>query len=303
MPTMRDIKHRITSVESTQQITRAMKMVAGARLRRAQQRLAAVRPYAHEIAFLLRRLLPELDYRDLPLLAPPNPEAAAAVVLFTADRGLCGSFNSNLFRAALLRIETLKREGRGILLVTVGKRGARFFERTYRRRKDKGVVHEDWPGLYDTSSMAGFVRLAERLEGEVAEGRLSSASIIFSLFHSVVRQRPVERTLIPVQEDVLEDAREGGETQEEWLPLVEPDPVTTVREAMKRFLAAGLYRALVENWTSEMGARMTAMDAATNNAEELIGSLTLDYNKARQAAITKEIVDITGGAEALKQVE
>ena len=302
MPTLRDIRRRIASVRNTQQITRAMKMVAGAKLRRAQQLLAAVRPYAHDITALVRCLLAELDYRDLPLIQPPDPAAPQALILFTADRGLCGSFNTNLLRAARSRLAELKAQGRRVFLVTVGRKGARFFQRLYRRRREEAVEHEDWPGLYETACMSGFLRLAGRLEKDVAEGRLSSVRVLFSLFHSVVKQEPTERVLVPIGEEELTAAGTAEEHGEETpQPLLEPDAATVAREVFRRYLAVGLYRALVENWASEMGARMTAMDAATNNAEELIETLTLDYNKARQAAITREIVDITGGAEALKE--
>lgn len=301
MPTLREIKRRIASVRSTQQITRAMKMVAAGRLRRAQQRLFVVRPYAYETAALARRLMRELDHHDLPLLLPPAPDAPVTLVLYTADRGLCGAFNTNLLRAARRSIASLTEAGRQVLLVTVGRKGARFFRALYARQPAAGVRHEDWPGLYETASMNGFVRLSGRIEADVAEGRTSEARVLFSLFHSPLRQTPTERVLVPVKEEGFLAALDGEDKEQAWEPLVEPDAVTATRQALLRFLAIGLYRGLIENWTSEMAARMTAMDAATRNADQFIESLTLEFNKARQAAITREIVDITAGAEALRQ--
>ena len=301
MPTMRDIKRRIASVKSTQQITRAMKMVAAARLRRAQERLLAVRPYSHDLAAMAMSVLRLLEFPDLPLIVPPAKDAPLALVLFTGDRGLCGAFNNNLLRAARGRLEELVAEGRKVRLITVGRKGARFFSAHYGRHPDAAVELEDWPGLYESASMAGFLRLAARLEEDIAAGRLSGVRVIFSLFHSVVKQVPVERQLVPIEEEGFRAAMNGEKRELPAEPLVEPDAASAARALFVRFLAVGLYRALMENWTSEMGARMTAMDAATNNADELIETLTLEFNKARQAAITREIVDITGGAEALKQ--
>lgn len=299
MPSVREIKHRIGSVKNTQQITRAMKMVAGAKLRRAQERLSAIRPYAHEVADVTVSLVRELDYASLPLLVPPEPDAPSALVLYTADRGLCGAFNANLLRTARSRLEELRNEGRGVRLITIGRKGSSFFSALFNRRPPGNVEHLVIDGLYETAGMAGFMRLAARLEKDIAEGRLSRIEVIFSLFHSVIRQTPTTKILVPVSEkSILE--REDKEPAP-WTPIVEPDVHAAVEEAMRRFLAIGFYKALIENWTSEMGARMTAMDAATNNADELITSLTLEFNKARQSEITEQIVDIAGGAEALRQ--
>ncbi|MBN1809432.1 MAG: ATP synthase F1 subunit gamma [Planctomycetes bacterium] len=301
MPTMRDIKRRIHSVDNIKQITRAMKMVAGARLRRAQEQLIAMRPYAREIASLAFHVLADSDPIDIPLMSPPNPDAPPTVVLFTSDRGLCGSFNGNLIRAGLRHIEKLSSGGRRISLVPVGYKGRAFFSRRKARKHFENVDILEWPDLNVHSTVGRFTSVASAVETSIAEGASSGLVVIYALFHTVITQEIVTHNLVPLQPDTVRPLMDDKAPHEAWDPEHRPSPLDLSHAVFGRFLATQLYRAFVENWTSEMGARMTAMDAATNNAEDLTSSLTLEYNKARQAAITREIVDITGGAEALRQ--
>jgi len=283
------------------QITRAMKMVAGARLRRAQERLMTMRPYAQEMASLAFHLLEYVDSVEIPLLSPPNPDAPSAVILFTSDRGLCGAFNSNLVRKTVRYLAGVSSQGKKIKLFVVGRKGFSFMRRYIARNKLANVELSTIPELESSSAFSRFTRVAASLEDSVREGQTSSVTVIYALFHTVVKQDVVIRSLVPLDKEQIHPLMKETPAQQEWDAEREPADTILNKAVFSRFLATQLYRAFIENWTSEMGARMTAMDSATRNAEQLTDTLTLDYNKARQAAITAQIVDITGGAEALRQ--
>jgi len=302
MASIRDIKRRIRGVENIQQITRAMKMVAGARLKRAQDRLVAMRPYARHTAALAHHVMRYADTHTIPLLSPPATDAPPSIVLFSSDRGLCGAFNGNLIRACTKVLGETARTGREASLSVVGHKGYAFFRRRIARKRIEKVKLQAWSEVSALSSPGAFSRIAGNIEREIAAGKSSGLVVIYALFRSVMKQEVVVRKLVPLEADEIRPLLDNVEPDEEWHPETEPEEQELVRAVFTRFLAAQLYRAAVENWTSELGARMTAMDAATRNAEELTDRLTLDYNKARQAAITREIVDITGGAEALRQL-
>ena len=299
MPSMRDIKRRIKSVQNIQQITRAMKMVAGARLRRAQERLNSMRPFARKIAHLCYEVLEDPDSVEVPALKPANSEAPPTVVLFTGERGLCGAFNSSLIKAGMHYLEKLGLD-KPTSLVTIGHKGKSFFHRMKARNRLGDVELVEWPEIDTAASLSRFEEISGRVENDMAEGSSSGLVVIYSLFHTVVNQEVVRHSLLPLDREAMKPLIDMEDPATHDYEM-EPDQNKVVRAIVRRFLATQLYRAFIENWTSEMGARMTAMDAATNNAEELTGELTLEYNKARQAAITAEIVDIAGGAEALRQ--
>jgi F-type H+-transporting ATPase subunit gamma len=320
MPTLSDIKRRIGSVQSTEQITRAMKMIAAARLRRAQDRMLAMRPYVRELERLIARLLPELTGDEHTLLERRGPVRRVGLLLFTPDRGLCGGLPGNLLRRAEALIAEHAGAGRGVSVFVYGKKGRRAMS----RRPDVEVAFTD-----EGESETPGAGLAEKIAGAAAaafeEGRIDEAHAVFAEFRSAAAQRVVDRQVIPVEREGLvhdrprpraaaarssdEEPVENGvesetrdaETRHPYAGAeLEPDLAGLAEAAIRRHLGAVVYHALLESAASELGARLTAMDAATRNAGDLISRLTLEYNKARQAAITKEILDIVGGVEALR---
>jgi len=287
MPNLRAIRKRIASVRSTQQITKAMKMVSAAKLRRAQEAIAAARPYArrmHElVAALARRAGPEAH----PLLA--RREARRLVLLVvTSDRGLCGSFNANLLRAAYRYCLDNRQRYEEIRIYAVGRKGRDFF------RRRLGGVHREYVNILGALSYDHARRIAADLVEGFLAGEHDEVVAAFNEFRSAIAQRPVFETLFPV---ALEGAEEGGA---EIDYLYEPSRGEILAALLPRYVETQVFRILLESVAGEHGARMTAMDSATNNAVEMIARLTLQMNRARQAAITKELMEIIGGAEALK---
>jgi F-type H+-transporting ATPase subunit gamma len=288
MATLQDIRRRIRSVQSTQKITRAMKLVAAAKLRRAQERVLEARPYAAKMATLVQTLTQGLGEDKHPLLARHEGPRKLYVVI-AADKGLAGAFNSNIVRrsAELLRATA---DGAGSL-VAVGRKVRDF----YRRRPWK--VRADRVGFLDRLTFAQAGELAGELMRAYLEEEVDEVWLVFNEFRSVALQRVVVRRLLPIEPPLA-----GGEAGEgpgvEY--LYEPDPTTILDALLPRHVEIQVYQALLETAAGEQGARMTAMEAATQNAQEIIGLLTIQYNKARQEKITKELLDIVGGAEALR---
>ncbi len=295
MPSLKDLRNRIASVRSTQKITLAMKMVAASKLRRAQEQAEAARPYAERMERMLASLAASLgDNEAAPrLLVGTGAEASHLIVVATAERGLCGGFNSSIARAARLRIRGLVTEGRTVKVLCVGRKG-----RDMLRREFGGLMVDevDLSGVRRLS-FGDAVPIAERIIALYDEGAFDVCTIFFDTFVTVMTQVVTERQLIPAAIALDPDASAGDETGA--IPEFEPDEAEILAALVPRNLAVQIYRALLENAASEQGARMTAMDSATRNAGDMINRLTLSYNRTRQAVITSELIEIISGAEAL----
>ncbi len=291
MPSLRDIRSRITSVRSTRQITRAMKMVSAAKLRRAQDAILRARPYAQLLDQMLARVAARAGREEdapHPLLAARPEPRAAEVVVITSDRGLAGGFNSNVVRRTQRFLIENGERMEAIGIATIGRKGRDAFRaRRVEVRKDFTGVHGDL--RYER---------AEEIAGEYTErfrsGELDAVYLCYNEFKSAISQKPVVVQLLPV--DTSSEAAADGGVDFEYEPARE----TLLGELLPRHVAMQVWRALLESAASEHGARMSAMESATKNAEEMIGSLTLQYNRARQAYVTKELLEIVSGAEALK---
>lgn len=287
MATLRDIRRRIRSVESTQKITRAMKLVAAAKLRRAQERILSARPYAMKMAELLSSLVSRAEGEAHPLLVR-RPAARKRLVIITADKGLCGAFNSNILRGSLA---FLREQGEtNLTLVVVGKKARDF----YRRRSWE--VKSEMLGFFDRLAYSHAQELAGGLMQEYLGGEVDEVHLMYNEFRSVTVQRVKREQLLPIEPAAAEERAAGGGDY-----IYEPSPEAILAALLPRHVTTQVYRALMESVAGEYGARMTAMEAATQNAKEMIGVLTIQYNKARQERITKELLDIVGGAEALRQ--
>ena len=288
MATLQDIRRRIRSVQSTQKITRAMKLVAAAKLRRAQERILEARPYAFKMAELVGTLVRGLGEDKHPLLVRREGPRKLYVVV-TADKGLCGAFNSNVIRRGL---ELLRGSAEGTAsLLTVGRKARDFFRR------------RPWPlrgerlGFLDRLTFADVRELAAELTQAYLGDEVDEVWLVFNEFRSVASQRVTAERLLPI-EPPGGAAPGGAGAAADY--IYEPDPVTILAALLPRHVEVQIYRALLETNAGEHGARMTAMEAASKNAQEMIGLLTIQYNKARQERITKELLDIVGGAEALR---
>ncbi len=287
MPSLLDLRRRIRAVKSTQQITKAMKMIAASRLRRAQERVVAARPFAQRMLAVLNGLVARVDQDAHPLLRMPDDEGGRTLlVVITADRGLCGSFNSNVIKAAGQFIE---REGRGreIALGLIGRRGRDFF-----RRRGFDVRYEQ-VGNFQKMTFADAVEIGDAAIDEFTSGRVSSVYLVYNEFKSVISQRIVVERLLPIP-------RLAGEADSTPSVdyLYEPEPAEIFKDLLPRHVQVQVYRALLESNAAFYAAQMTAMDAATRNSAEMIENLTLYMNKVRQAAITREIIEVVSGASA-----
>jgi len=303
MATLRDIQRRIRSVQSTQKITRAMKLVAAAKLRRAQERIIAARPYASKMAELLGNLVGGRDGAAHALLEQ-REGPRRQIVIITADKGLAGAFNSNILRRSLELIR--ESSAADLTLVVVGRKARDF----YRRRPYR--VKRDMIGFWDRLAYAHACQLADFFMEQYLADEVDEVWLLYNEFRSVAVQRPVRMQLLPIPraEDhaaesvaVRGEPRSGGEPSPSTTVdyIYEPGPAEILGELLPRHVRMQVYRALMESVAGEYGARMTAMEAATANAKEMIEVLTIQYNKARQEKITKELLDIVGGAEALRQ--
>ena len=292
MPSLKDLKIRINSVKSTQKITSAMKMVAAAKLRRAQERAEAARPYAERMERMLGSLAGSMAGREgaPPLLAGNGRDHVHLIVVMTSDRGLCGGFNSSIVRAARRKIQDLRQQGNEVKIFAVGRKG-----RDQLRRDLGGLIigHLEDVGK-PRLSFAVAARLGERLATSFAAGEFDVCHIVYNKFKSAMTQIVTFQQLIPF---ALPAA--GTAPVSDVVYDYEPDETEILESLLPRNIGVQLYRALLENAASEEGARMTAMDSATRNAGEMINKLTIFYNRSRQAYITKELIEIISGAEAL----
>ena len=287
MATLRDIRRRIRSVQSTQKITRAMKLVAAAKLRRAQDRIIAARPYALKMGELMASLVARAETDRHPLLAPRALKRRRLVII-TADKGLCGAFNSNILRASL---QFLRETTQGdVTLVVVGKKARDF----YRRRP--WTVKSEMLGFFDRLAYAHAQELAGQLMADYLADETDEVHLMYNEFRSVAVQRVKREQLLPIERGTHTAEGTGATTDY----IYEPSPDAILAALLPRHVTTQVYRALMESVAGEHGARMTAMESATKNAKEMIDVLTIQYNKARQERITKELLDIVGGAEALR---
>lgn len=293
MATLRDIKRKIQAVKKTQQITRAMNMVAAAKLRGAQLQMEQFRPYARKFGEVLQSLAGRTD-PDLHLLLQRRDEVKRVeLIAMSSDRGLCGSFNTNLLSAGERFIREKESQGCEVALIAVGRKARDYFRR---RKVNIRSSHTDM--------RAASFDIASRISQEVIDSFQSEecdeVHVIYSQFINIATQKPVTLRLLPLQEPQVQEPEDGDETRGiEY--LYEPSPEVLMEAILPHYIRTQTFQALLENTTSEHAARMAAMDNATNNCKEMIDNLTLVYNKARQAAITKELMDIVGGAEALKK--
>ncbi|MEM8806409.1 MAG: F0F1 ATP synthase subunit gamma [Cyanobacteria bacterium P01_G01_bin.38] len=314
MPNLKAIRDRIKTVKNTRKITEAMRLVAAAKVRRAQEQVTATRPFADQLAKVFYGLQTRLKFEDvtLPLLQQRDVENVALLVI-SADRGLCGGYNANVIRRAEDRAKELTTEGVGYKYVLVGRKATQYFE-----RRDQ-PIDAKYTGLEQIPIASEAAKIADEILSLFLSESVDRVEIVYTKFISLVSSRPVVQTLLPFDRQGLEAQddeifrlttrggqfqveREKVETQVSALPqdmIFEQDPVQILDALLPLYLNNQILRALQESAASELAARMTAMNNASDNAKELSKSLTLVYNKARQAAITQEILEVVGGAEAL----
>jgi len=289
MATLRDIKRRIKGVKNTQQITKAMKMVAAAKLRRAQEGIINARPYARKIYTMLSHLITE-DAATTNQYLVPRTIKNIVVVVITADRGLCGAFNTNIIRESARYIEKLKNESINSLVFCTGRKGYEFFSRRNYNLAGQSV------GIFNSLKYDSALSTSKQLIQMYLEGKVDKVVIIYNEFKSVIQQKIVTEQFLPIP--VKENNSEEKKIKPNY--IFEPDQESIFNYLLPKHLKAQMWRIFLESNAAELGARMTAMDNATTNARELIRTLQLTYNKERQAAITKEILEIVSGANALK---
>ena len=314
MPNLKAIRDRISSVKNTKKITEAMRLVAAAKVRRAQEQVTATRPFADRLAQVLYGLQARLKFEEanLPLLKQREVRKVALLVV-TGDRGLCGAYNANVIRRAEERSKELKASGTDYTFVLVGRKATQYFQ-----RRDQ-PIDATYGGLEQIPTAAEAAKIADELLSLFLSETVDRVELVYTRFLSLVSSRPVVQTLLPLDPQGLEVADDeifrlttrGGQFQVERERIERPtatmaadmifeqDPIQILDALLPLYLNNQLLRALQESAASELAARMTAMNSASDNAKELIGTLTLSYNKARQAAITQEILEVVGGAEAL----
>jgi F-type H+-transporting ATPase subunit gamma len=295
----RDVKNRIASVKNIQKITRAMEMVAAARLRRAEQRIAALRPYAGAIRRMTREAAQAAgNVPALPLLNEHDSEQRVALLLVTADRGLAGAFNSQIIRAGVRTAADYTAEGRQIVYYATGRRGVSSL--TFRGTEPE----QGFTGFTERPTYANAREIASALTAAYVDGKVDRVEILYNGYISPISQEVRRETLLPLQQaTILEADPQDAEAEQDGakraLVEYEPDPEEILRRLVPDYVEISIYRALLESTASELGARMTAMRSASDNAGDIIDDLTLEMNRARQAEITQEIMEVVGGAEAL----
>lgn len=289
MATLRDIKNKIAAVRKTRQITRAMNMVAAARLRSTQGKMENFEPYARKFAEVLGNLAGRIDRDVHPLLMRKEKVSRVELLHFTADRGLCGSFNMNLILKGEKWLREQKEAGVDCSVTVVGKKGRDYF------RKTDATITQVYTNIYASVDIAFVNKMTSGFITKFLADEVDEVYMIFSRFVSMARQEPAVVKLLPIEPPRVE---EGGESTAEY--LYEPSADALLIDLLPKHLSVQILNAFLQQETSEHAARMAAMDNATKNCSELIDHLTLVFNKARQAAITAELMDIVGGAEALR---
>lgn len=284
MANLREIKTRIESVKSTKQITNAMKMVAASKLRKAQDNIINARPYADHINDMLRTLKNKNISSDHPLLAEITGKGKTAYIVVTSDRGLCGSFNTHIIKEAIVNLK----ENPDADLICIGKKGYDYF------KKHSTNVTEHYINLFNEMNFGVSADVAEKILSLFLDENYDQINIIYNEFKSAIQQDIVVKQLLPI---IPVESEESSKLDF----IYEPDEDTIIYELGRKYIHVDIWRIMLESSAAEQGARMTAMDSATENAIELISKLTLNYNRARQAAITTEIIEISSGAEAIQQ--
>ena len=302
MPSLIDIRRRVKAVKSTQQITKAMKMVSSSKLRRAQERIVKSRPYAKEMLRVFNNLATRTENTAHPLLNDDPLSGRTLLIVITADRGLAGSFNSNVAKAALqFTLEQPKDpKGRDVAMALVGRKGRDFF-----MRRGFDVLYEE-TGLFQNIKWSHAQAIAQTAIKEFLGPEISSVYLVYNEFRSVISQRVVIEKLLPIPRLRPEDTNDGASSSQVQAPsaspavdyLFEPDPAQLLNLLLPMHVAIQIQRALLESSAAEHAARMQSMDSATRNAKEMVERLTLYMNKVRQAAITREIIEVVSGAQA-----
>ncbi|WP_414450618.1 F0F1 ATP synthase subunit gamma [Burkholderia sp. 22PA0099] len=292
MAGMKEIRGKIKSVQNTRKITKAMEMVAASKMRRAQERMRAARPYADKvraIAAHMSRANPE--YRH-PFMVANEDAKTAGVILVTTDKGLCGGLNTNVLRATVSKLKELEKQGQKFEATAIGSKGLGFLNR-FGGKVVSQVVH-----LGDTPHLDALIGAVKVQLDAYSEGKLSAVYIAYTRFINTMKQESVIEQLLPLAAEHFENG-EDGTPSTSWDYIYEPDAQAVVDELLVRYVEALVYQAVAENMASEQSARMVAMKAASDNAKTVISELQLSYNKSRQAAITKELSEIVGGAAAV----
>ena len=292
MPGLKDVKDKISGVKKTAQITKAMNMVASAKLRGSQEKMVSFRPYASKFVEAMRDLSSGMENSDLPLMEVRDVKSVEIVVV-TSDRGLCGSFNANIIKTAERLKKQYEASGKKVSFVTVGKKGTQAF-------KKSGKLRASFNDIMGAFQMFNAREISQNITEAFLNGESDQVDIVYGRFYSVAVQKPEKAELLPIK-PVLND--EGGKQNKGEVSgsyTYEPDPEEIMEVLLPLFLNVQVYRAMLEVSASEHAARMTAMDNATRACKDMIKDLTRLYNKARQAAVTGELMDIVGGAEALK---
>jgi F-type H+-transporting ATPase subunit gamma len=291
---MKEIRGKIKSVQNTRKITKAMEMVAASKMRRAQERMRAARPYAdkvRDIAAHMSRANPE--YRH-PFMVSNEGAKTAGFILVTTDKGLCGGMNTNVLRASLQKFKELEGQGKTVETTAIGTKGLGFLNRL-RAKVVSNVVH-----LGDTPHLEKLIGAVKVQLDLYSEGKISAVYLAYTRFVNTMKQEPVIEQLLPLSAEQFERTEDDGTTPStQWDYIYEPDAQAVVDELLVRYVEALVYQAVAENMASEQSARMVAMKAASDNAKTVINELQLVYNKSRQAAITKELSEIVGGAAAV----
>jgi F-type H+-transporting ATPase subunit gamma len=293
MPSLKEVRTRIASVKSTQQITSAMKMVAASKLRRAQMAIVNMRPYAKKLNEILQNVSSSLDSSEENIFGEQRPLHKVLVIAITSNRGLCGAFNANVIKKARLLIESdfaaLQKEDK-VDIITIGKKATEYF------KKNDFTHLSSYDDLYDDLSFENVYPLAEELLKKFENKEYDKVVIVYNQFKNAATQLVVAEQLLPVVQ--VEASEEQVKSKANY--LFEPSKEEIIGSLLPSILKVQFYKTLLDSYASEHGARMTAMQQATDNAQEMLRDLKLKYNKARQAAITGEILEIVGGAEALK---
>ncbi len=292
MATLNDIQRKISAVKKTRQITKAMNMVAAARLRGAQMKMESFEPYAKKFAEVLGNLASRIEPDIHPLLVKKEPVSKVELLHFTGDRGLCGSFNGNLISFGEKWIREEKKRGIESGLITVGKKGRDYF-----RKRDYHLV-DSFVDMYGRVDISFINQMTRSIIDRYLSDEVDEVYLIYSRFAGMGKQIPTLVKLVPIEPPKAEEVEKAEGQDAEY--LCEPDPESLLIELLPKHISVQIYNAFLQNETSEHAARMAAMDNASKNCNEIVDNLTLVFNKARQAAITAELMDIVGGAEALK---
>lgn len=289
----KEIRTKIKSVENTRKITRAMEMVAASKMRKAQERMRAARPYAEKIRQVAAHLSHASPEYKHPFLIKKEQVKNVGIIVITSDKGLCGGLNTNILRLALSQMKVWNSESKKVLVCSIGNKGFSFMTRI------GADVKSHLTGLGDTPRISSLVGAVKVMLDAYTAGEVDAIYIAYNDFVNTMKQEPKMRLLLPLSDDQLAGDQGKAEPASMWDYIYEPEPKSVVDELLRRYVESLVYNAVTENQASEQSARMVAMKAASDNAKEVIGELKLVYNKARQAAITKEISEIVGGAAAV----